>query len=60
MVVPKPILAECERGESEAVERYREAITEMLPPETSHLVSQQYKQIEAAHEHVVRLQRIAD
>jgi len=46
------ILAECERGEDSALEAYREALDEPLPPQLALPVASQYQAIQTAHDHV--------
>ena len=46
------ILAECERGEDSAVEEFQEAMADGLPPALQQIVSRQYAEIKAAHDHI--------
>lgn len=46
------ILAECERGEDSAVEAYRHALDEPLPPAMAIEVATQYEAIQSAHDRV--------
>src|SRR5690349_11489973 len=46
------ILAECERGEDSALEAYREALDEPLPPQLALPVASQYQAIQSAHDRV--------
>jgi len=53
------ILNECEAGEDQAVKAYKNAIADgKLPLEISHLVSEQYKSIQEAHDRVRALARV--
>ena len=49
------ILAECERGEDAAVEEYRKALDDDLPPGIYELISRQYTDIKAAHDRIRNL-----
>ena len=49
------ILAECERGEDSAVETYRDALDEPLPPQLALPVASQYQAIQQAHDRVREL-----
>ena len=46
------ILAECERGEDSAVAEYKRAMEANLPSPLADIVSRQYTDIKAAHDHV--------
>lgn len=46
------ILAECERGEDSAVETYRLALDEDLPPSVAVEVASQYQAIQSTHDRV--------
>ena len=46
------ILAECERGEDSAVEQFRKAVEDHLPPALQDVVSRQYAEIKAAHDRI--------
>jgi uncharacterized protein (TIGR02284 family) len=46
------ILAECERGEDSALEAYRDALDEPLPPQLALPVASQYQAIQTAHDRV--------
>ena len=46
------ILSECERGEDSAVSEYKKAMEETLPGPLSDIVSRQYTEVKAAHDHV--------
>jgi uncharacterized protein (TIGR02284 family) len=46
------ILAECERGEDSAVESYRDALDEALPPQLALPVASQYQAIQSTHDRV--------
>jgi uncharacterized protein (TIGR02284 family) len=46
------ILAECERGEDSAVETYRHALDEPLPPAMAIEIATQYEAIQSAHDRV--------
>jgi uncharacterized protein (TIGR02284 family) len=46
------ILAECERGEDSAVEQFRKAVEDQLPPALQDVVSRQYAEIKAAHDRI--------
>ena len=50
------IIAECERGEDEAVERYLEAMSSSLPAAAMQIVSRQYEVIRATHDRVHELE----
>jgi uncharacterized protein (TIGR02284 family) len=49
------ILAECERGEDSAVEEFRKAVEDNLPPALQEIVSRQYAEIKAAHDRIKSL-----
>jgi uncharacterized protein (TIGR02284 family) len=49
------ILAECERGEDEAVEEYQKALDDDLSPSLYELISRQYTDIKAAHDRIRNL-----
>ncbi|HEY7090943.1 MAG TPA: PA2169 family four-helix-bundle protein [Tepidisphaeraceae bacterium] len=46
------ILAECERGEDSAVQAYRDALDEALPPQLALPVASQYQTIQSTHDRV--------
>jgi uncharacterized protein (TIGR02284 family) len=46
------ILAECERGEDSAVQAYRDALDESLPPQLALPVASQYQTIQSTHDRV--------
>ena len=46
------ILSECERGEDSAVAEYKKAMESTLPGPLSDIVSRQYTDVKAAHDHV--------
>jgi uncharacterized protein (TIGR02284 family) len=46
------ILAECERGEDSAVEEFRKAMEDDLPPALQDVVSRQFAEIKAAHDRI--------
>ena len=46
------ILAECERGEDSAVEEYQKALNDGLSAPVREIVSRQYAEIKAAHDHI--------
>lgn len=46
------ILAECERGEDSAVEKFQKAVEDDLPPALQEIVSRQYEEIKAAHDQI--------
>ena len=46
------ILAECERGEDSAVAEYKRAMEGNLPSPLADIISRQYTDIKAAHDHV--------
>ena len=49
------ILAECERGEDSAVAEYKRAMEGNLPSPLADIISRQYTDIKAAHDHVKSL-----
>src|SRR5881392_1046395 len=49
------ILAECERGEDSAVEKYKKALENGLTPSAQELVSRQFAEIKAAHDRIKSL-----
>lgn len=51
------IVAEAERGEDVAVEMYRKAMQEPLPPQARELVQRQYALVKAAHDRVRDLEK---
>jgi uncharacterized protein (TIGR02284 family) len=53
----KQIIAEAERGEDVAVDTYRSALTEPLPPAIESIVSRQYEHVREAHDRVRSLER---
>ena len=53
----KAIIAEAERGEDVAVERYREALREPLPAAVESVVSRQFEHVQQAHDRVRDLER---
>lgn len=46
------ILSECERGEDSAVAEYKKAMESNLPSPLADIISRQYTDIKAAHDHV--------
>ena len=46
------ILSECERGEDSAVAEYKKAMEGTLPGPLADIVSRQYTDVKAAHDHV--------
>jgi uncharacterized protein (TIGR02284 family) len=52
------ILAECERGEDSAVEEYKKALDDDLSQPLQELVSRQFTDIKAAHDHIRKLRDI--
>ena len=48
----KAIVAECERGEDAAVERYQDALEEPLPGELQSLIHRQFVQVKEAHDRI--------
>ena len=49
------ILSECERGEDSAVAEYKKAMEGNLPSPLADIISRQYTDIKAAHDHVKSL-----
>jgi uncharacterized protein (TIGR02284 family) len=49
------ILAECERGEDEAVRAYKKAMDENLSAPIRDLVSRQYTEVKSAHDRIKAL-----
>ena len=49
------ILSECERGEDSAVAEYKKAMDGNLPSPLADIISRQYTDIKAAHDHVKSL-----
>ena len=52
------LLFECGRGEKEAVERYREALTTRLPAPIEALVRRQYEEVKEAYETLRTLEKL--
>jgi uncharacterized protein (TIGR02284 family) len=48
----KAMLDECERGEDAALERYREALKQPLPPEIMSVVQTQYEGVKRNHDQI--------
>lgn len=46
------VLEECERGEDAALERYRSALEEALPPHVRSLVERQYEGVKRNHQQI--------
>lgn len=55
----KTILEECERGEDSAVAAYKKAMEADLPEPVRDVVSRQYADVKAAHDHVRALRDAA-
>jgi uncharacterized protein (TIGR02284 family) len=53
------ILAECERGEDSAVEKYRKAMENDLPAPLREIISRQYTDIVSAHDRIKNLRDTA-
>ncbi len=53
------ILAECGRGEDVALETYRQALTQNLPPNVLPVVQHQYKEIKRSHDRIRDLDQAA-
>lgn len=53
----KAIISEAERGEDVAVETYRTALSEALPPPVESVVDRQYQHVKKAHDRVRDLER---
>ncbi len=51
----KAVLNECERGEDNALARYRKALKQQLPAHIQQLVERQYQQVQRNHDEVKRL-----
>lgn len=51
-----PIISECERGEDSAVQNYKEALEEDLPPSVRSLVEKQFAAIKQAHDQIRALE----
>lgn len=49
------ILSECERGEDSAVAEYKKAMESELPSPAADIISRQYTDVKAAHDHVKSL-----
>ena len=49
------IIAECERGEDVAVERYKNVLDETLPVNVQEIVRRQYADVQAAHDRIRNL-----
>jgi len=52
------ILAECERGEDSAVERYEKAMTDDLSAPLREIVARHYAEIKNAHDRIKNLRDI--
>lgn len=55
----KAVLQEAERGEDNAVARYRKALQQPLPPDVKQLVERQYQQVQRNHDQVKQLRNAA-
>lgn len=53
------VLEECERGEDTALERYRSALDEALPPHVRNIVERQFEGVKRNHEQVRTLRNEA-
>jgi uncharacterized protein (TIGR02284 family) len=51
----KAVLNECERGEDNAVARYRKALKQQLPDNVRQVVERQFQQVQRNHDEVKRL-----
>jgi len=51
----KAVLEECERGEDNALARYRKALKQPLPPQVKQVVERQYQQVQRNHDQVKML-----
>ncbi|HZY18895.1 MAG TPA: PA2169 family four-helix-bundle protein [Ramlibacter sp.] len=51
----KAVLEECERGEDNALARYRKALQQPLPPQVKQLVERQYQGVQRNHDEIKRL-----
>lgn len=51
----KAVLQECERGEDNAMARYRKALKQALPADVKQLVERQFQQVQRNHDEVKRL-----
>ena len=51
----KAVLEECERGEDNALARYRKALQQPLPPQVKQVVERQYQQVQRNHDQVKML-----
>ena len=54
------VVAECERGEDEAVSKYREALASPLPDPIRAVVARQYEDVQQAHDRIRAIERGAD
>lgn len=53
------VLDECERGEDAALERYRSALEEALPPHVRNIVERQYEGVKRNHDEIRALRNHA-
>ncbi|MGZ5271429.1 MAG: PA2169 family four-helix-bundle protein, partial [Ramlibacter sp.] len=51
----KAVLEECERGEDNAVARYRKALKQPLPDQIRQIVERQFQAVQRNHDQVKRL-----
>ena len=51
------VIAECERGEDEAVETYRQALDAPLPDPIRSVVARQYQGVQRAHDEIRSIER---
>jgi uncharacterized protein (TIGR02284 family) len=51
------VIADCGRGEDEAVQRYQEALNAGLPADLRMMVDRQFHQVKEAHAHIRSLER---
>jgi uncharacterized protein (TIGR02284 family) len=52
------VIAECERGEDEAVRSYQKALESDLPSDLRVIVERQYREVKDAHDHIRSLERL--
>ena len=52
------ILAECERGDDNAVENYQNALKEALPTDVNSVIERQYMQVKEAHDRIKGLRNM--
>lgn len=57
---PHAIIADCEKGEDQALENYRDALEHELPQNVRSVVERQFTGISQAHDHIRSLEKRTD